>query len=46
MAFVNASLEDADLILFLVALEDKNEYPEMIEMAVKAGLPIIFLICT
>jgi GTP-binding protein Era len=44
MAFVNASLEDADLILFLVALEDKNEFPEMIEMAVRTGLPIIFLI--
>jgi len=44
MAYVNASLEDADLILLLVALEDKNDSPEMIEMAVKTGLPIIFLI--
>lgn len=44
MAFVKSSLEDADLILFLVALEDKNEFPEMIEMAVRTGLPIIFLI--
>lgn len=44
MAYVNASLEDADLILYLVALEDKNEFPEMIEMAVRTGLPIIFLI--
>jgi len=44
MAYVNASLEDADLILYLVALEDKNEFPEMIELAVRTGLPIIFLI--
>ena len=44
MAYVNASLEDADLILLLVALEDKNDSPEMIEMAVRTGLPIIFLI--
>lgn len=44
MAYVNASLEDADLILLLVALEDKNDAPEMIEMAVRTGLPIIFLI--
>jgi GTP-binding protein Era len=44
MAYVNASLEDADLILFLVSLEDKNEFPEMIELAVRTGLPIIFLI--
>ena len=44
MAYVNASLEDADLILLLVALEDKNDMPEMIEMAVRKDLPIIFLI--
>jgi len=44
MAYVSASLEDADLILYLVALEDKNDFPEMIEMAVKTRLPIIFLI--
>ncbi len=44
MNYVNASLEDADLILYLVSLEDKNEFPEMIELAVKTGLPIIFLL--
>ncbi|MCP4456560.1 MAG: GTPase Era [Cytophagales bacterium] len=44
MAYVNASLEDADLILLLVALEDKNDSPEMIEMALRTGLPIIFLV--
>lgn len=44
MAFVKSSLEDADLILFLVSLEDKNDFPEMIEVAVRTGLPIIFLI--
>ncbi len=44
MNYVNASLEDADLILYLVSLEDKNEFPEMIELAVKTGLPLIFLL--
>lgn len=44
MNYVNASLEDADLILYLVSLEDKNDFPEMIELAVKTGIPLIFLI--
>lgn len=44
MKYVNASLEDADLILYLVALEDKNDFPEMIEMAIRNQAPLIFLI--
>ena len=44
MKFVHSSLEDADLILYLVSLEDKNEFPEMIEMAVRTGIPLIFLL--
>lgn len=44
MGFVRNALEDADIILFMVALEDKNDHPEIIEMAIKTGVPIIFLI--
>lgn len=44
MKYVMASLEDADLLLYLVSLEDKNDFPEMIEMAIRSGLPLIFLL--
>ncbi len=44
MKFVHSSLEDADLILYLVSLEDKNDFPEMIEMAIKTNISLIFLI--
>lgn len=44
MKYVNASLEDADLVLYLVSLEDKNDFPDMIELAIKTGIPLIFLI--
>jgi len=44
MNYVRMALEDADIILFMVALEDKNEYPELIEMATKSGAPVLFLI--
>lgn len=44
MAYVNASLTDADLILLLVALADKNDSPEMMEMAIRTRIPVIFLI--
>ena len=44
MGYVRTALEDADVILFMVALEDKNDYPELIEMAQKAEAPILFLI--
>ncbi|MEQ8905984.1 GTPase Era [Ekhidna sp.] len=43
MGYVRTALDDADIILFMVALEDKNEYPELIEMAQRAEAPVIFL---
>ncbi len=43
MGYVRTALDDADVILFMVALEDKNEYPELIEMAQRAEAPVIFL---
>jgi len=44
MKFVHSSLEDADLILYLVSLEDKNDFPEMIEMAIRTNISLIFLL--
>lgn len=44
MGYVKTALDDADIILFMVALEDKNEYPQLIEMAQSAPAPILFLI--
>jgi len=44
MGYVRTALDDADIILFMVALEDKNDYPELIEMAQKAEAPMIFLV--
>jgi len=44
MGYVRTALEDADVILFMVALEDKNEYPELVEMALQAEAPVLFLI--
>ena len=44
MGYVRTALDDADVILFMVALEDKNEYPELIEMALQADAPVLFLI--
>lgn len=44
MGYVRTALDDADVILYMVALEDKNEYPELIEMALRADAPVIFLI--
>ncbi len=44
MGYVHTSLRDADIILFMVALEDKNEYPKLIEMALRANAPVLFLI--
>ncbi|WP_420318182.1 GTPase Era [Ekhidna sp.] len=43
MGYVRTALDDADVILYMVALEDKNEYPELIEMAQRAEAPVIFL---
>ena len=44
MGYVYSALEDADVIVFLVALEDKNDYPELIEMAQKVEAPMLFVI--
>lgn len=44
MGYVKTALEDADMILFMVALEDKNDYPQLIEMALNARAPVLFLI--
>ncbi|SNT11170.1 GTP-binding protein Era [Ekhidna lutea] len=44
MGYVRTALDDADVILFMVALEDKNEYPELIDMALRAQAPVVFLI--
>ena len=44
MGYVRTALEDADVILFMVALEDKNAYPELVEMALRARAPVLFLI--
>lgn len=44
MGYVRMALEDADVIVFMVALEDKNDYPQLIEMALNAGAPVLFLI--
>ena len=44
MGYVRTALEDADVILFMVSLEDKNEYPQLIQMAMNATAPVLFLI--
>ena len=44
MGYVKTALEDADVILFMVALEDKHDYPELIEMALNAPAPVLFLL--
>ena len=44
MGYVRTALEDADVILFMVALEDKNDYPHLVEMALKSHAPVLFLI--
>ncbi|MEQ9403655.1 MAG: GTPase Era [Cyclobacteriaceae bacterium] len=44
MGFVRSALDDADVILLMVALEDKNDHPEVIEMALSAGAPVLFII--
>lgn len=44
MGYVHTALEDADVILFLVSLEDKNDYPELVEMALRANAPVLFII--
>lgn len=44
MGYVHTALDDADIILFMVALEDKDDYPELVQMALQAQAPVLFLI--
>jgi GTP-binding protein Era len=44
MGFVKKSLEDADVILFMVELGEKNDHKQWLEIARSTGLPILFLI--
>lgn len=44
MGFVKKSLEDADIILYLVELGEKNTNPEWIELARQTGVPLLFVI--
>lgn len=44
MRFVNASLEDADVILFVTDIYEKFEEHEMIDKLKKANVPIIMLL--
>lgn len=44
MGYVRSALEDADVILLMVALEDKNDYSEIFEMAIGTLVPVILLI--
>lgn len=44
MKFVRVSLSDADVILFMVELGEKNSHPEWLELAKTTGIPILFVI--
>ncbi len=44
MGFVKASLEDADVILYVVELGEKNDNPEWFRLAEESGIPILFVI--
>ncbi len=44
MGYVRKALEDADVILLMVALGDKNDYPEVIEMTLNTSVPVLFLL--
>jgi len=43
MRFVNSSLEDADVILFVTDLYEKYENDEMVDRVKNAGIPIILV---
>jgi len=43
MRFVNSSLEDADIILFVTDLYEKYENDEMVDRVKNAGIPIILV---
>ncbi|WP_422362314.1 GTPase Era [Reichenbachiella sp.] len=44
MKFVSASLEDADLVLYVVELMEKQEDEETLERIIASGTPVIFVI--
>lgn len=44
MGFVKASLEDADVILYVVELGEKNDNPEWLRLAIQSGIPLLFVI--
>lgn len=44
MGFVKRSLEDADVILYMVELGEKNTHQEWIELAKSTGIPMLFVI--
>ena len=44
MGFVKKSLEDADVILFMVELGEKNDHEQWIQIARETNIPVLFLI--
>ena len=44
MGFVKKSLEDADVILYMVELGEKNFHSEWIQLAQQTGVPVLFVI--
>lgn len=44
MGFVKKSLEDADIILFMVELGEKNDHEQWIQIAKQTKIPVLFLI--
>ncbi len=44
MKYVHASLDDADIILYVVELGNKNDEDEWIQMALKSNAPVLFII--
>lgn len=44
MGFVKKSLEDADIILYMVELGEKNDHNVWLEMAKNTGIPMLFVI--
>ncbi len=44
MNYVRQSLEDADVLVYVVSLEDKDEFPEYLDMARETKTPLRFVI--
>lgn len=44
MGFVKKSLEDADVILFMVELGEKNDHEQWITIARQSNIPVLFVI--